>query len=411
MHRSTARIVHAASLILAVLPAPGIPKGEEGLSPEGVPVATKPILGDLEWVVSGTVALDVLDRADADGKARQGDLRRARIGGAVLWRQAWAFSLGGDLAHSGALGQASLAYYALPVTFELGRFPEPFGLVQQEVSAGQAFMELPMFAALTPAYGLGLAITIAEPRHSFSLGAFAPTSVGDRIQRRQPEESVTLRATGVPLRTEGVLVHLGSSFSFRRPVDDVLRFAAIPETVLLPELFIESAPLVSERYTVWGAEVAFLGGPLMVQAEGVLARLPGVEGTQVSFSGGHVETALALGAERRGYRASRGIVGPLYSRRPLGTGGLGALELAARYSTLALTSHQLGDFVAEQQGPELRDAYSGEKGEVLSLGVNWHITDDMKLTFERLDVESHARSSMESATVYQGRVQLQFSRP
>ena len=180
---------------------------------------------------------------------------------------------------------------------------------------------------------------------------------------------------------------------------------------MLPELTRESAPLPLKRYAVAGFELGVLGGPLLLQAEGVMARFPNIEGAKTSFSGGYAQAGLALGAERRGYREARGVFGPVYSKRPLGKGGRGALELAARYSVIDMTSNRLGDLVANQGGSELRDPYSGEKGSVRSLGINWYATDQVKFSFERLAVENESRSVMQTATMYQGRVQIQFARP
>lgn len=396
-------------LLLAALTNPSTPFAAAGGAPETVPEtpAVAPVLPDFEWLISGALALDALPKSSYRGETRTADLRRARVGGAALWHGTWAISVGADLAHSGTLGQASLAYYGLPVHFEVGRFPEPFGLIQQEVSAGQMLMELPMSVALAPAYGLGVAASLAGPRHTLAVGAFAPTPAADRIQHRAPEQAATVRATAVPFRTGSSLVHLGTAFSLRNPRDETIRFAAIPETVLLSDLVTASAPLMLRRYSIWGLELGALSGPLLLQGEGIFARLPDTAAGPMTFSGGHVEAGWTFGAESRGYRSARGVFGPVYSSRPLGAGGNGAMEVAARYSFIDLTSNRLGD----KASPALRDLYSGERATVRTLGINWYATDDVKLSFGRLDIENETRSEIRRVAAYQGRVHIQFTAP
>jgi phosphate-selective porin len=110
-----------------------------------------------------------------------------------------------------------------------------------------------------------------------------------------------------------------------------------------------------------------------------------------------VEGAYTLTGERRDYRGRAGVFDGISPKRPLGRGGYGAVEVAARFSSTDLQDETLG----------------GDTGTVLGAGVNWYPRDDLKVSLGGQRVERErirrgmARPDVED-TVVQMRLQANF---
>lgn len=146
---------------------------------------------------------------------------------------------------------------------------------------------------------------------------------------------------------------------------------------------VDTGTLTAENSSVLGLEFLGIWGPLSVQAEyswctvnGVTAPVTG----DFTFSGGYVQAAYLLTGENRSYDKRLGRLDSYYlGRKGPNTpfwlvrdedgrwnSGLGAWELAARWSYLDLNDR----------------AVHGGKEEGLSLGLNWIMNNNFKMTFQ-----------------------------
>jgi phosphate-selective porin OprO/OprP len=207
------------------------------------------------------------------------------------------------------------------------------------------------------------------------------------------------------------LVHLALSATWRKAErgdpgtagEGLVRFRARPEmrdatgdfgttlagtTVALPgntSRLVDTGVLQADSSTVLGSELFVVRGPFSVQAEWALASANeahvGRTTQNLWFNGGYAELSYFLTGEHRAYDRRLGregtayLVGPntnFWFLRSDGGGitrGIGAWELAARYSYLNLNDGLV-------QGGVMTG---------VTLGVNWYLNPNFKVQFEYLD--------------------------
>lgn len=336
----------------------------------------------------GRVQADFLLNSDLPD-ARQDDFewRSARLGARLKFGDDWRAALSVNLEDTLELHEASVEYRGWPVWIEAGRIQESFGLSDQSSSQNLLMMERPQpAAALGGSYGFGLAGYLRGKRWGASLGAFGKSG-NDPLDGR--DRALTARVTGTPVRSDDWLLHLGAGLSLR-DTPSRIDFDARPETVLVSGLGTNSATLNGvDEVRLANLEFALRRGPVLVQAEYLRASVSGA--VSPDYDGWYVEAGWLLTGETREYRTRRGVFRGIKPRTPLGEGGFGAVELAARYSKLDLADAALG----------------GETGRIVGVGVNWTPVDAVRVQFNLLDIEERG-ASVESDTVVQTRVQFSF---
>lgn len=421
--RSTPARRWATVLVLLPLLALGAARAEEAAPEEREPeeLDTVPVdmedpsealLGMplLEWGLSSNLQWDTLASSDLPAdREKSNELRRARLSGLLEWNFDWILKAGGDFSDGPELRELSLEYRGWPVYVEIGRIPEPFGMLQGG-SRYAPLMERPNAYALATGYGIGLAANARGDRWSFTAGAYKATKNSPLDEGGRKENAFTLRGTFMPLKGEDKMIHLGFAGSYREAAEGFLQFVAIPESVLLLGLNASSSilfadPETSNRYYLYGVEFASQFGPVVIKSEYMQAHLPEVvafdenTGTTTSaeplYFSYYFEIAGALTGERRDYSTRRGALGGLYPSSSLAQGGIGAVELAARFSHAML----------EDTGT------SGEQGIVFSGGLNWYPASEVKVMVDALQIEEITFLRSEDAFAVQARLQANFSLP
>ena len=146
-------------------------------------------------------------------------------------------------------------------------------------------------------------------------------------------------------------------------------------------------------------ELAGTLGPLSLSGEYLNADVSRDNGfSDASFDGYYAQAGWFITGEQRPYSASKGTFGRVKPNNPfsLSNGGTGAVELVARYENL-----------------DLNDASAGVLGGELdstTLGVNWHLTNNARLMFNYIDVDTdeNAVVAHDDLTVYNVRAQWDF---
>ena len=299
------------------------------------------------------------------------ELRRARIelSGEVAERVDWETSFdfaGGKASFKNMyVGLKDLPFGNLRV----GQFKEPFSLEQLTSDNHTTFLERSLVSANDPAYNPGLMLfgDLASQRMTWAVGAFRTGSDDGEISRGDGEWAATARVTGLPFYDEDGTdyVHLGFGASRRYVHDDMLSLGVKPEANLAPA-YLELDDLPAESVDILGAEVAWVRGPFTVQSEYKLAAVdaPSGLGTYSAFGGYYVQASWFLTGENRPYRKARGFFDAIKPRENAldKEHGIGAWELAARYSSLDLSAGPV-------DAGELHDA---------TLGVNWYLNPNTK---------------------------------
>jgi phosphate-selective porin OprO/OprP len=235
---------------------------------------------------------------------------------------------------------------------------------------------------------LGVGFSARGESWGFSGGAFS-RNVGTLLAGSYPQNALTARLTWRPLNGEDGFVHLGAGASFRQLRDGAgVLLSGTAESSLVSG-FTPHSPLVTADglYHLWNLEYAARWKSALLMTEYIHADVS----SGPSWSGEYAEAAWALTGERRGYSVRYGTIGGVTPDRPLGDGGYGALELAARWSRTDLRSG------------------GGDLGQIASVGLNWYPVDQVRLSInaaeEHLDLGD---GTARNGTLVQARLQLSF---
>ncbi|NNF06809.1 MAG: porin [Candidatus Eisenbacteria bacterium] len=278
-------------------------------------------------------------------------------------------------------------------TLKVGQQHEPFGLEELTSSNHSMFMERPLLNdAFAPSRHTGISAsnTAQEDRMTWAAGVFRNTgSTG--MGTGDGEYNVTARVTGLPVYSEKgkSLVHVGVAASHSAPSGDEVKFRARPESHLAPR-FADTGDIASNAVNLLGFEGAVVQGPISVQGEFVNAQVNQLGGEDLAFNGFYVEASFFVTGEHRAYKKSSGKFGRVKPEENFSSdGGSGALELAARFSSLDLDDNNI-------EGGIL-DSISG--------GVNWYLNPNTRvmLNYVMAEVEDGG-----TAHIGQTRFQVDF---
>jgi len=277
-----------------------------------------------------------------------------------------------------------------------GFVKESFSLEQMPSIEHISFMERSPASALAPGRSTGIKFqnNAADMSMTYSMGVFYDGSdeFGNHIGGSN-RRAVTGRFTWLPYYDEPsegrYLVHVGASFSVRKPQDDVVDIDSRPEvqafrnfdnTITGVPNFVNTGGFAADGVTVLGTEAAVLYGPLLVQAEYNIMNVsrPAAGGADVTFWGAYVQAGYFLTGEHRPYdrvQAQFSRVRP-FERFFLVEGGreanrrllwgTGAWEVSARLSHLDVDDGVIA-------GGKLTDA---------TFGVNWYWNPRTRMQFD-----------------------------
>lgn len=282
---------------------------------------------------------------------------------------------------------------------QVGQMQEPFQMAELTSSSDLVFLERPLTNLFAPSRKTGVMLSnpFLDNRMTYAAGVFRDTN-DYAFGADDGSFSLTGRITGLPWYDKEArqLLHLGLGYSRRNP-DGAVRFRGYPEARLSQWRFVDTGPYLADDVELWDAELAGAIGPVWFESEYTLAKVePWLEGDR-DYDGYYVQAGWLLTGEHRPYALSRGVFSGVEPHRPFRlTGeerGWGALELAARYSTVDLND-----------GLVLR---GGEEDNV-TFGLNWYLSKYMKiqLNYVLADIEHDLYDG--SLDVFQTRFQFAF---
>jgi phosphate-selective porin OprO/OprP len=289
------------------------------------------------------------------------EVRRARLGveGTLPGEFGYKFEL--DFADNEVEITDAILSYQASKSLELvvGQHNNFQSLEELTSSRFLSFMER---AAFTDAFNferrLGLSATYARGDVIAQFGFFTANIsdlAGDGGGTGLGDENESLGADARLVyapRSGGIQLHFGGSAHYRDTGDlaglgTATRYRQRPFIHTTDTRFLATPALRVEEERHYGLEAAFLRGPLHGAAElhWLDAKAIG-RPRDPTFFGGYAELGYFLTGETRGYRG--GEWDRTKVERPLGDGGLGALQLNLRYDRLSL--NDAGIFGGRQQG-------------------------------------------------------------
>ncbi len=282
-----------------------------------------------------------------------------------------------------------------------GHFKEPYTLQRLVSSRHIQFMERSVMNTFSTNRNMGLMIfnDALGKRMTWHVGGFLDVDDTGFDFSDNGNHHLTARLTGIAFeRDEGrKLLHLGFSY-LHRFVGRSVRFNSRPEANLSPVEYVDTGPFRANHVDQITPELALVWGPFSLQTEYTLALVNSDITNDPSFDGFYVEASWFLTGEHRPYVHERGIFGAVLPKRNFDLkGGLGAWQLAFRYSWVDLTDGVFSD-------PSL-DPPQGRRLDNFTVGLNWHMNRHMRLMFNyvRADLEKVGETN-----IMQSRMQFDF---
>lgn len=368
-------------------------------SPSTSPSFTDLLTQPPKFELRGRIEVDAqLPSQSAASQAQVGDLqggfgfRRARIGaqGEIDPSTRWVAEV--DFAGGSVkLRDMYVGLTAVPVLSEVrtGFLREPFSLEGATSSRFITFLERSPLNQLDPTRNWGLAgyWRSEDERMTAALGGFRDGTTSSGVSTGNGNAwAVTGRVTGLPVDdpddTSFRLVHLGSAISLRQPADNTVTYKSNPQSNLLDVSDNPASPLLpsitipAKSQQIYNLQAAAVYGPVSVQAEWFGTTIQQPDAGVVYFHGFYMFGSLFLTGEHRGYDRSTAAFDGISVRRPVvktsgGVSGIGAVELAARFS---VTNFMSPNLPPQLLGTGFRSPAGGLLYET-TWGVNWYLND------------------------------------
>ena len=293
---------------------------------------------------------------------------------------------GGDVSIKDVYMETSLPYF---VNFKVGHFKEPFRLEALTSSKYITFMERALPIAFSPERNVGIMLhdSFLDDKLSIQAGLFREASSGDDVNI-EDVRNITTRITFLPINNDENLLHLGAAFSSRSSSDETYSVSSRAENHLGTKLLVMDLDDVSGM-NLMGAEMAFVMGSFSVQGEYVINSVEAME--DYSFSGYYGQVSYFLTGEKRKYKNSLAGFDRVKPNKNMKEGeGLGAFEIAVRYSSM-----------------DLSEAHAGTLNDI-TVGLNWYLNPCTRLMFNYVmgTLDDHGVETTENT--FQCRMQIDF---
>jgi phosphate-selective porin OprO and OprP len=291
----------------------------------------------------GRLQLDTAVVAAPDGISDTGlgfatEIRRAFLGMEGSLPGNFGYRIEADVANSSIeLTDVFLSYKASnEFTLTVGQH-KPFSGLEELTS--DLFTSMLERAAFNSAFGferrVGLSGTWTHGDLLVQAGAFADNA-RDLLDGANNSYSLDGRIVFSPELGAGRL-HLGTSAHYRdlNDADDVVRYRARPFTHTTDVRLVDTGEFSANGERNFGAELAYIQGPFHATAEAhmMTALRPGL--ANPTFWGGYVEVGmLVTGGDTAAYKG--GVYDRIRPTNPISEGGIGAIQLNARYDRIDL---------------------------------------------------------------------------
>ena len=362
--------------------------------------------GEFKLQVGGRIMADAAfydeDNVDLDGENGT-EFRRARLFVAGTMFHDWDWKAQYDFAGNDAeIKDAYIRYTGFgPAKITLGQFKQPFSLEELTSSKYITFMERSMATnAFSTSRRIGLGANGAGENWTWAASVYGREE-GDDTDGDEGY-GAGARLTWAPWNEKTQVLHLGGSAAWEDPNDNDVRFRARPESHITSTRMVDTGNFPDpDTFAKYGIEAATVLGPFSLQGEYMLVQAQddtsGV--SDPDFQGGYIYGSWFLTGESRNYQ--KGKFGRVSPKNPVGKGGIGAWELAARYSTIDLND---GDF-------------KGGEEDNITVGLNWYANKYIRFMANYVitdtdptsqDIQDDQGENDDELGVFQLRAQIDF---
>ena len=215
--------------------------------------------------------------------------------------------------------------------------------------------------------GVRFSNTVAAGRMTWSAGWFN-NWLEDGLSFDESGNVFGGRVTGLAVEEDGGrrLLHLGASAVYRQSKNQNFHLKSVPEVYEAPD-FVDTGSFPASSGTSVGGELAVAEGPVTVSGEYTYTSVDSQQVGDPRFTGYYAMASWALTGEMRPYNHTLGAFGRISPAAPFSFRhcGLGAWEVAARYSSVDLTGGTV----------------QGGKLDRLSGALSWYPTSQARFEF------------------------------
>ena len=337
--------------------------------------------------------------------------RRARLGVTGKFAGDWAYTLiydfGGSTdsspgANGSGIQTALITYNGLnkgpyPVAFDLGYMDTPFTLDEATSSNDIMFVERASIQAVASnifANDFRSAVGVRSNDDRYWAGVYATGPQSGATHNTGEQFGAFGRATYQVLSAPDYSLHLGADVGglLKPPSVSGIRTITLsdrPEIRIDPTAILSTGALGTPANPVTGAAVygvELAGGWENFFAQGEYYHVD-VDRSHLSsngFDGGYIQASWTITGEHRKYIPAAGAYSGIIPDHPFSPWGdewgLGAFELAARYSTINLNDH----FRPGIAPPPGSNAVGGGNQTIYQVGLNWYPNANMRFMLDYL---------------------------
>lgn len=293
--------------------------------------------GRLQVDVAGVDAPSGIASATSDSLGFGTELRRAYMGFDGTMPGGFAYRIEADLAPSPVeITDLYLSYRATKeVTLTVGQHKPFWSLEEMTSDLFTSFMER---AAFNSAFGferrVGASAAYLDKRFLVQAGVFTDNAA-DLNNDKNNSYSFDGRVVFMPAIGDGQL-HLGGSIHLRDFNDQssTTRYRARPFVHTTDVRLVDTGNITATGENSMGLELSYLNGRIHATGEThwIKARRPDLK--DPTFNGGYVEFGYLLTDDKNAYRG--GAYDRIRPKNPVSNGGIGAIQINARYDWLDL---------------------------------------------------------------------------
>lgn len=346
--------------------------------------------------IGGRIMIDAAFYNSDDASFNNGtEIRRARIFISGDVGEKWFYKSQYDFMYPGREGVRDmyLGYkFSENTKLRIGNFATYGSLEDTTSSKYITFMErsIPILAFQPAVRRMGLGVDSHGKHWYAGIGAFGRQIDIDDDDNRSIGGSTRLAIA--PIHSEGRLFHAGISGSWRQPDNNVLQFSARPESHISDIKVLDTLAISNVNTRVsYGIEFAGTYGPLSAQAEYLAVSIERDGYQNEDFEGFYAQGSWFITGESKPYYTQYGTFGRIKPNKCVGDGGIGAWELALRYSDLDTSG----------------GVYSG-KGDNITAGLNWYTTPNIRFMLNYINSSTSTDSGDIDIHIAQMRAQIDF---
>ena len=351
--------------------------------------------------IGGRIQIDAATyNDDIAGHSDGTEIRRARLFAQGNLGKAWGYKLQYDFADDIVIDGLRDAYLDFTgfesFKIRIGHTKESFSLQNMTSSKYVLFTERALPIVFSRGRNLGLQLSHNDKNWSAAVGVYGRGVNGTELDNNEGF-GVSSRVTYAPIYEKNRVLHLGATAAYRSTGSiDALRFRIRPESHLTNTRLVDTGIFDADSYNRFVGEAAFISGPFHVQGEYYHTSVDREisNNADLDFSGFYVEGGWFLTGEFMNYKSSKGIYSRVTPRGIVGKGGIGAWQVALRYSSLDLTDEDI----------------TGGEEDNFTLGLNWYATSNIRFAANYvnvLDVEGGTNDGDEPES-FQIRTQVEF---